>query len=246
MRKGYLFLVLLVCCISVGCAATQVAIEKKDLSVQTKMSETIFLDAQRPAPKTVLLDLKNTAGVAMDIKPLITRDLQAKGYTVVQTPAEASYILQGNILYVGKADPSALDKSLYSGYGGVVAGAAAGAMIGGATHGGTGAAYGAGIGGLAGGAAEMVSGSLVKDVTYTIVTDVLITENVAPPAPPAAQTAKTAKGKKTNVTKVKHTVPESKKYQTRIVSTANKVNLKLEEALPALTDGLSKSIAGIF
>lgn len=36
------------------------------------------------------------------------------------------------------------------------------------------------------------------------------------------------------------------KYQTRIVSSANKVNLKFDEARPVLEAQLAKSIAGIF
>lgn len=35
------------------------------------------------------------------------------------------------------------------------------------------------------------------------------------------------------------------KYQTRIVSSANKVNLKFEEAKPVLEDQLAKSVANI-
>ncbi|WP_019250688.1 complement resistance protein TraT, partial [Yersinia pestis] len=34
-------------------------------------------------------------------------------------------------------------------------------------------------------------------------------------------------------------------YQTRVVSSANKVNLKFEEARPVLEDQLAKSIANI-
>jgi hypothetical protein len=37
-----------------------------------------------------------------------------------------------------------------------------------------------------------------------------------------------------------------KTYQTRIVSTANKVNLEFNEALKSLEDGLVRSISGIF
>jgi len=37
-----------------------------------------------------------------------------------------------------------------------------------------------------------------------------------------------------------------KRYQTRIVSTANGVKLKFEEALAAMVEGFAKSIAGIF
>lgn len=35
------------------------------------------------------------------------------------------------------------------------------------------------------------------------------------------------------------------KYQTRIVSSANKANLKFDEAKPVLEEQLAKSIAGI-
>jgi hypothetical protein len=37
-----------------------------------------------------------------------------------------------------------------------------------------------------------------------------------------------------------------KTYQTRILSSANKVNLDFDEALPALRAGVSQSIAGLF
>jgi hypothetical protein len=36
------------------------------------------------------------------------------------------------------------------------------------------------------------------------------------------------------------------KYRTRVVSTANKVNLQYEEAAADLTNGLTRSIAGLF
>jgi hypothetical protein len=39
---------------------------------------------------------------------------------------------------------------------------------------------------------------------------------------------------------------EWKTYHTRIVSTANQANLKFEDALPALENGLVRSIAGMF
>jgi hypothetical protein len=39
---------------------------------------------------------------------------------------------------------------------------------------------------------------------------------------------------------------EMKTYQTRIVSSANKVNLDFSEAAPALRAGLTRAIAGAF
>jgi hypothetical protein len=36
------------------------------------------------------------------------------------------------------------------------------------------------------------------------------------------------------------------KYRTRVVSTANKANLQYEEAAVELTNGLARSISGLF
>ena len=218
MRTARFYFLIIVLFSCYACAATQIALEKKDLKVETKMSDTIFLDIESQVERTIFVDMRNTSDKDIDIKSQLINKLQEQGYVVKATPKEAFYILQGNILYVGKGDPSALRESLYAGYGGALAGAVGGALGGGAARGAKGAAYGAGIGGLVGGIAEVVAGSLVKDVTYSIVTDLMISESKQ----------------------------KRKRYQTRVLSTANKVNLKFEEAVIPLVQGLTKSIAGIF
>ena len=45
-----------------GCAATQVAISKKDLVVQTKMSDSIFLNPVEPDQQTIYVTVRNTSG----------------------------------------------------------------------------------------------------------------------------------------------------------------------------------------
>ncbi|MBF0514927.1 MAG: complement resistance protein TraT, partial [Desulfovibrionaceae bacterium] len=115
-----------------GCAATQVALEKKDLKVETQMSSTIFLDIENQRERSVFVDVRNTTGKDIDIRERIVGRLRDKGYAVVESPQRAFLILQANILYVGMADPSALHESLYAGYGGVLAGGLGGALIGGA------------------------------------------------------------------------------------------------------------------
>ncbi|WP_154723942.1 complement resistance protein TraT [Vibrio cyclitrophicus] len=42
------------------------------------------------------------------------------------------------------------------------------------------------------------------------------------------------------------TTDNKKRYQTRIISNANQVNLEFEEAKPVLLDGLTTSISGVF
>ncbi|MGC9605708.1 MAG: complement resistance protein TraT [Minisyncoccia bacterium] len=232
-------------CLS-GCAATEVALEHKDLKVSTQMSSTIFLDVENRTARTVYLDVRNTSDKDIDVRPLIESRLVAQGYTVTPNAKEAFYILQMNILQVGVADPSAAHESLYAGWGGQLAGGVAGAMIGGnrTSNSFGGAMNGAGIGGLVGGAGELIAGALVKNVTYSIITDLQILERTDEAVKQTVQ-SDLAQGTGTRVLQTSESTQGRKKYQTRILSTANQVNLKFEQALPILEEQLAKSVAGL-
>ncbi len=122
-------------------------------------------------------------------------------------------------MYVGEADPAALRTAVYRGYGTTIGGAAAGGAVGYMLEKtGRSTGLGAAAGGLLASATELVTGSLTKDVTYTIMTDIQLTE-------------KTSKGKKI--------------HQTRVASTAEQVNLEWEEAEGKLVEGLAKSLGGL-
>jgi len=206
----------------IGCAATQVGLEKKDLKVQTKMSKSIFLDLDNQIEKTAFIEFKNTSDKDIDLIEAIKKSVRDRGYTIVDNAKQAAYIYQGNILYVGEADPAALRTAVRRGYGwgygSTAAGGAAGGAIGYGLGGGKGALYGGVAGGLLASATELVTGSLTKDVTYTIMTDFQLTE-------------KTSKGKKI--------------HQARVASTAEQVNLEWEEAEGKLVEGLAKSLGGL-
>lgn len=231
-----------------GCAAVHTSIAKKDLDVQTKMSDTIFLDPVGPDKRQIYLDVRNTSDKAnFDILMPITQALQAKGYIVSSDPDAAHYWLRANVLSVDKASPTAAETALHSGYGGSLAGAAAGAAIGG----GLGGWSGAGIGGLAGavvgGAVETIADAAVKDVTYMVVTDIEIAEKAKEGVivrQDSLQDAKQGIGGSRRQTSSE--VSDRKKYRTRVVSTANQVNLEYNEAAPSLTSGLVRSISGLF
>ena len=126
-------------------------------------------------------------------------------------------------------------------------GAAVGTAAGAAMDGWT----GAGIGGLAGAAAFGLASTLadaaVKDVTFMAITDVEIAERVEDGVivrEDRQQDAKQGIGGARRQSSTK--VSEMNKYRTRVVSTANKVNLQYEEAAPELTNGLARSISGLF
>ncbi len=75
------------------------------------------------------------------------------------------------------------------------------------------------FGGLIGAGATVVANSLVEDVYYSAITDMRIIEKQQ---------------------------GNNSFYQTRILSSANKVNLKWEVAKPELEKGLANSITGVF
>lgn len=85
---------------------------------------------------------------------------------------------------------------------------------------------------------------LVEDINYTMVTDLQISER----SKATVTTDNIAALKQgTSGVKVQTSTEQGNraKYQTRVVSNANKVNLKFEEAKPVLEAQLAKSIAGI-
>src|SRR5207253_1349732 len=128
-RGAFYRLLLTVLMLASGCAATQVALQYKDLNVQTQMSATIFLPPVSAERKTVWVDVRNTSDKELDLTPLAAM-VSARGYRIVTNPDEANYRLQVNVLYVGKADPAAIHQSLYAGWGGPLLGATAGVLAG--------------------------------------------------------------------------------------------------------------------
>ncbi len=239
MRTVYTFTLTLTFALLIGCAATMTALEHKDLRVQTNLSDTVFLDIEKNQnARTVHLDIRNTSGQTIDIVGPIVQALQRRGYAVTSDPRSAFYLLQGNIRYVGQADPSALRQILHTGYGGPVLGAAIGALAGGD-------AFGAGVGALSGAALELLTGTLVKDVAFTVVTDLQIGESTASTVRQSVR-SRLRQGAHSEVEEHSQSVRERRRYQTRLVATANQVNLTFDEARGPLTEALAKSIAGIF
>jgi hypothetical protein len=227
-----------------GCAATQVALEHKSLDVQTRMSQTLFLEAEKPADRTVLLEIKNTSDKPVEVAGPIRQRLEAKGYRVVNSPNEAYYILQVNVRQVAKASPSALSQSRFTPADSAAAGAALASAFGASMENFDGPGQGAAIGEVAAKVADLVAGAFVHNVTYRMITDLQILERTD------GQVNQTVssdlhKGSGTRVLQTNQSIRERRKYQTQIVSTANKVNLNFDKALQLLEDNLARSIAGI-
>lgn len=198
-----------------GCAATQTVLEHGQMSVHTQQSQSIFLEPVADSQKTIFVSVKNNTEEEINISGQLKDRLKEEGYQVLSDAQNAHYVLQTNILQIGKISASASSLALGGGFGSALAGATAGAALGSFAHS-TSAIV---AGGLSGGVVGLAADALVKDVSYSMITDVQVTE---------------------------HKAHGDKRYRTRIISSANQVNLKFSSAKPLLEKGLVKAISGIF
>jgi hypothetical protein len=232
-----------------GCAATGTAVAKRELDVQTRMSDTIFLDPAPPGDRTLFLEVKNTSDKPeLDIERRIGRLLDGKGYKLVQDPTRARYLLQANVLQAGRSARTAAELAYKKGFGSPVSGAVVGGAVG----------YGAGSAGaddtlailggaLIGAATATIADAYVQRVDYALITDIQVSER----APSGVIVTETERADLPVGTSGARTQTSSrtvgwKRYRTRIVSTAEQVNLDWPDAAPELVAGLSRSIVGIF
>jgi hypothetical protein len=217
-------------------------LEHRILEVSTKQSETVFLEPVSKAQKTIYVSIKNTSDESIDITPQLKTALTNQGYRVVNQPNLAHYLLQANILKVGKMSTAASESALGGGYGSAIAGAIAGTASGSFTH----SSSGLIAGGLAGGVIGLAADSLVKAVNYTMITDVQISERIGKGAVHEQFNASLQNGSASSTTQTSSKYSDYQRYRTRVVSNADKVNLSFAQARPALEQGLVKILAGIF
>lgn len=233
-----------------GCAATTTAIGKRNLDVQTKMTDSIFLAPVTPAARTVYVQVRNTSDQPdLDLEAAVRERVAARGYQVVDDPAQAHFILQANVLQAGRSSQTASEAAYKGGFGGTLLGGAAGGAVGygvGEAGGGNNVLLTVG-GALIGAAIEGITGAMVQDVTYSIVTDVQVSEPAeVGQAVTETDSSDLRQGSSGRRVQSSSRTLERKTYATRIVSTANKANLDWAEAEPALVDGITRSMAGIF
>ena len=234
--KTILFSLLLIFAF-VSCSTMHTVISKRNLDVQTKMSDTIWLEPAAANEKTVFIQIRNTSGKNLNIEQKITNILVSKGYRIVNDPSEAKYGLQANIL---KGDKVNLDSDI--GFSDTFLGAGIGGVLGAQRSGG---AYTAIGWGLAGAAIGTLADALVDDTAYAMVTDILITEKTGRNVQTATRNS-VKQGNSGSMTSTSSGTSNMEKYSTRVLSTANQVNLNFNSAIPILEDELGKVVGGIF
>lgn len=240
VRFGFLFLVT---ASMVGCASARLKLSKGQLDVQTKMSETLFIDPpESEDAKTFYLQARNTSDKDFDISENLRRALIAKGYRTVSQAARAHFVIQVNVLQVGKSSQTAADTWFYRGYGSAGGMLQDAAYVGGATE----AKEFVGLG-LLGDVTSLISDSVVKDVYFSAITDVQIKERLRKGQKGATVSQHSNQsGTSGYVFSRVEEKSDWKISQTRILSFANKVNLEFETAAPELKKALVQSVAGVF
>ena len=227
-----------------GCAALHTSIAKKDLDVQTKLSTSIFVDAVSPEKRKLYLEVRS-AVMEFDrnsFREALIEQItnSGNGYKIVDSPKKSQYSMSVFVRNLEKASPTAAANYLSSGYQGVAAGAAVGYATGGGSR-------QAAAGGILGGLVSTAANAFVKDVTFLLVADIQIKER-------ARKGVIVRRDSKTNTkisddggtTQTYSEATNQKEYRTRVVTTANKANLELEEAQSIMFEKTAYAMASFF
>jgi hypothetical protein len=231
-----------------GCAAIHTSIAKRKLDVQTKTSTAVFVDPVKREFRTVYIDVRS--GVMEFDRRAFKRSVldefkvNDNGYRVTDDPDAAQYHMTVVVLTLEKASPTAAELALKKGYvGGRGGGMVAGAAIGARNSGGKGMVTGA----ILGGVGETMANAFVQDVTYLLVADVQIKEKTRKGVLVRKDTKISAKVSDAGTSTQRVSEASNRKeYRTRIVTTANKSNLELEEAQELMFKKTAYAMSGFF
>lgn len=238
-----------------GCVTTT-------LETTATMTQSIFIDPVAKEKRIVFLNIKNTSGQNINLESKLRTLLEQKGYMITDNPDEATFILSTNILYCDK-------KQENNAAGAASIGAGVGAGVGAYNHGSASATIGTGIGGaLIGG----LIGKLTEDTIYQMQVDINIKQKakgkVLSSRGALQGQASVSDGRKSGFTnsfagpvrgdntgRLNSNISSStaQTYEsdyieqvTMMFAEATKMNLKIEEAIPALEDKMANQIAGLF
>ena len=258
-----------------GCTAVHTSVAKRSLDVQTRMSQTVYLDPVEPEQRTIFVDIRNTtAEYQLPLNDDVRQFMLQRGYHLVNSPINAQYWLQVNVRTVLKERP---DKVLASEYGmsdeeihamlnpgmapppapetpeqhserysrnaAVFVDTSVGTNIDGKDV----ARALVVLAAFAG--AEYIGNQLVQDKYYTMLTDIQIAERIAPDSEQKVQEYsehQLLQGDSGAFEQLWQRDTDMRKYQLKVVSFANKANLKWQDAEQPLHQGLMRSLAGIF
>jgi hypothetical protein len=203
-----------------ACMAAHLALRYDELQTETEVDGSVFLAPSAESPRTVWIEERCMVSEAVTIAPPLRDALATRGYQIVETPDEATYLIQVSHreltefeLSSGQTLSDALSASFTLAIG---TGTAANLL-------GAGRRTVAGVS-LAAGVIGFVADSRAKHIAHTLTTDLRITETLYDSGGPA----------------------ELVYHERIIVSGASRSGLRLQESLPAMVSGTAQALTGIF
>ena len=200
-----------------GCATMGAHMRYGPLQSKTELSESVFLDLTNELPRTIYVSESRSMSEPVSVVPAMRTALRSAGYSVVDTPLEATYIVQINHRQLVKhelGDGQGINDAIGNAWA-AGAGAALTADV-------LGASDIAAELGLAVGVVAFLLDANTQHLAHTLTTDVLVTEHRVGPAG-----------------------SETREHWTQVVAAASKVNLGHDEALPALVAGVTQALTGL-
>lgn len=239
-----LFLSIMSIC-TIGCSSTVRAIKNKELAVEAKMSDTIFLDAEilTDDPK-IFVRVANTSDFQdVDFSDLLKKSLSEQGHSIASKASGVQYQVAANLLYMGqKKEGMDTDSILKAGFGGGILGAGIAAASGSSLR-------EAGAAGLIAGAAiaggEALVGGIFHVDEYIGVIDIQIKEEVDGGVT-GFQDAQMQNGMNTNIKTTRNIKSDKQEYRTRIVVSAKQTRMDRSEAVNVISARLASQISGLF
>jgi hypothetical protein len=229
----------------VGCSSAVRAIKAKDLAVEAKMSDTIFLDAEVLTDNpTLFVRVANTSDFQdVDFAQLLRGKLEAMGYTVTNRAKDATYLVSANLLYMGEKKEG-MDEGaiLQAGFGGAVLGATIAGITGSSWSGVGGAGL---ITGAAMAGGEALVGGIFHVDEYLGLVDLQVKEEVEGGVT-GVQVANVQDGTSTTMHTTRNVAAKRQEYRTRIVVKAKQTRMDRLEACNVIAERLSSQIAGMF
>ena len=189
------------------------------LETNVKMTKSVWLKPVEKEKRSVYISLKNISQENLEILPILKSRLEAKNYVLVDNSNNADYVLMINILFANNL------KEAYAIKNAVGIGVATGII---AAAGNSGTKDSLLIGATAALATGLVTKAL-EDETYRAVVDVTVEEKREEIG---VSSEIMGRGYKT--------------HQTRVLAEAVQTNLKLDEALPVLSNKVAIQISNIF
>lgn len=224
-----------------SCTAIYTRMSKSDMQVKVEMSDTIWLDPVAPEQQTIYVQIRNTSGSPYfgDFNKYIKAEFTNKGYSVVNDPNKAHYLMQVNI----KTANLVLETS--DGQVSGVPGAILGGVVGSQVGGGKGNELATTAGAVVGGLATMYLDAKTKDGYYNVVVDIKLQEKTDDVVKSKEYQVQAQGNSGERITTSSGT-SNRKSYTTILTATSNKVNLTEEEGAAVMQERIASSLAGLF